>query len=77
LQDRFTDIAVSSSLQRPSATEEAVKALTVLGYPAAAAEEAVRTALGEGTQDGSHDETSAVVRAALQHLTTSLRGSTV
>jgi Holliday junction DNA helicase RuvA len=77
LQDRFADIAVSSSLPRPPAAEEAVKALTILGYPAAAAEEAVRTALGDGTQDGSHRETSAVVRAALQHLTTSRRGSTV
>jgi Holliday junction DNA helicase RuvA len=77
LQDRFTDIAVSSSLQRSSAAEEAVKALTILGYPTAAAEEAVRTALGDGTQDGSHKETSAVVRAALEHLTTSRRGSTV
>jgi len=77
LQDRFADIAVSSSLPRPAAAEEAVKALTILGYPAAAAEEAVRTVLGDGTQDSSHRETSAVVRAALQHLTTSRRGTTV
>ena len=73
LQDRFTDIAVSTSLSRPQAAGEAVKALTTLGYSAAAAEEAVRTAL----EDGSNKDTSAVVRAALQHLTTSRQGSTV
>ena len=73
LQDRFTDIAVSTSLSRPQAAGEAVKALTTLGYAAAAAEEAVRTAL----EDGSNKDTSAVVRAALQHLTTSRQGSTV
>ncbi|MEE8360889.1 MAG: Holliday junction branch migration protein RuvA [Gemmatimonadales bacterium] len=77
LQDRFADIAVATSLPRPPAAEEAVKALTILGYPAAAAEEAVRAALGDGTQDGARKDTSAVVRAALQRLTSSRRGSTV
>ena len=73
LQDRFKDIAVSSSMPRPPAAEEAVKALTILGYPASAAEDAVRIVIGNGQQQ----DTSTVVRQALQQLTTARKGTTV
>jgi Holliday junction DNA helicase RuvA len=71
LQDRFKDIAVASTMPQPTAGAEAVKALTILGYPAAAAEEAVRTTLTAGVDA----DTSTVVREALQHLTSTRGGS--
>jgi len=73
LQDRFKDLSVTSSMRRPRAAEEAVKALAILGYPAAAADVAVREAIS-----GSDDQdTAAIVRRALQRLTTAPGGSTV
>ncbi|MEE8477325.1 MAG: Holliday junction branch migration protein RuvA [Gemmatimonadales bacterium] len=72
LQDRFKDIAVSSTMPQPTVAVEAVKALRILGYPAAAAEEAVRASLTDGRQV----DTSTVVRQALQHLTNARGGST-
>ncbi|MEE8061439.1 MAG: Holliday junction branch migration protein RuvA [Gemmatimonadales bacterium] len=72
LQDRFKDIAVSSTMPQPTVAVEAVKALTILGYPTAAAEEAVRASLTDGRQV----DTSTVVRQALQHLTNARGGST-
>jgi holliday junction DNA helicase RuvA len=66
LQDRFDDLP---ELLPPAAvtapgSEQAVRALTSLGYSPAAAEEAVRSALS----NGGDPETSAVVRRALQLL---------
>ncbi len=72
LQDRFKDIAVSSTMPQPTVVVEAVNALTILGYPTAAAEEAVRASLTDGRQV----DTSTVVRQALQHLTNARGGST-
>ena len=71
LQDRFKDIAVSSTMPQPTAAVEAVKALTILGYTAAAAEEAVRAVM----TDGRDVDTSTVVREALHHLTNVRGGS--
>jgi Holliday junction DNA helicase RuvA len=71
LQDRFKDLSVATSLPRPAAAEEALLALTTLGYPRAAAEDAIRAVTGSGKQL----ETETVVRHALQHLTTSRQGS--
>jgi len=65
LQDRFDDLP---ELSRPTAvapgSQQAVRALTGLGYAPAAAEEAVRSALA----NGGDPETAAVVRRALQML---------
>ena len=65
LQDRFKDIAVTSTMPQPTAAVEAVKALTILGYPTAAAEEAVRAIV----TDRRDVDTSTLVREALHHLT--------
>ena len=71
LHDRFKDMSVASTIPQPTAAAEAVQALTILGYPAAAAEEAVRTTM----VDGRDLDTSAVVREALQHLTKARGGA--
>ena len=68
LGDRLDDIAVATgtapaTLATPSA--DAVRALTALGYPAAAAEHAVRTTI----ERGAPLETAALVRRALTDLT--------
>jgi Holliday junction DNA helicase RuvA len=65
LRDRFDDLPDLAAPNRtPAGAESAVRALTGLGYAAAAAEEAVRSALA----NGGDPETSAVVRRALQVL---------
>ena len=64
LQDRLGDVVLDSAPSTPRGGAQAVRALENLGYPAAAAEEAVRQALD--AEPGA--ETAQVVRAALKHL---------
>ena len=67
LQDRFDDLPdFPAAPPVPAGADRAVRALTGLGYGAAAAEDAVRSALA----NGGDPETSAVVRRALQLLAT-------
>ena len=66
LQDRFDDVPelLPAVAAAPPGSEQAVRALTGLGYAPASAEDAVRGALA----NGGDPETSAVVRRALQLL---------
>lgn len=64
LHDRFSDLAVETGPARSTASEEATRALTALGYQAAAADEAVRAVLSRGAPD----DTAGLVRLALQQL---------
>jgi Holliday junction DNA helicase RuvA len=70
LHDRFGDVPVEAAGPRLSGSDQAVRALTGLGYAPAAAEEAVRTALAAGAEG----ETAAVVRRALQVLAAARTG---
>jgi Holliday junction DNA helicase RuvA len=65
LRDRFGDVAVEAGPAPPRAGEAAVQALTGLGYTAALAEDAIRAVLALGETD----DTSLIVRRALQRLT--------
>lgn len=68
LGDRLDDLPVSSGSTAGAAgspSADAVRALSALGYPAAAAEAAVRSAIEQGTTL----ETAALVRRALTDLT--------
>ena len=49
LQDRFSDVVVEATRPRAAGSEDAVRALMGLGYGVAAADDAVRAALAEGT----------------------------
>jgi Holliday junction DNA helicase RuvA len=70
LQDRLGDVVLDSAPSAPRGGAQAVRALENLGYPAAAAEAAVRQVL-----DGEPGlETAQVVRAALKHLMSSRGG---
>jgi Holliday junction resolvasome RuvABC DNA-binding subunit len=71
LRDRFKDLPVSAEPPAPRAEQASVRALTSLGYTAAAAEEAVRAAL----LAGATDDTSLIVRRALQRLSAGKGGS--
>lgn len=62
LRDRFADVDVKTEPSAPRPAEAAVQALTGLGYSPAVAEDAVRQVLA----GGGDEETSAVVRRALQ-----------
>jgi Holliday junction DNA helicase RuvA len=62
LSDRFADSEIEPAPSIPRPAEEAVQALTALGYPPAAAEDAIRQVLGQG-EDG---DTPQLVRKALQ-----------
>ncbi len=64
LRDRFDDVPLEPEAARTSGSDEAVRALVGLGYAAGAAEDAVRTALAEG----SSEETPHLIRRALQRL---------
>ncbi len=64
LSDRFADIALAPAAAGGRPGDEAVRALTALGYAPAAADEAVRAALVPGASDNVQE----VVRRALQHL---------
>ena len=67
LRDRFSDVVVEAKLPRVEGSEDAVRALVGLGYGTAAADDAVRAALAEGTPR----ETAQLIRRALQQLTPS------
>jgi holliday junction DNA helicase RuvA len=71
LQDRFSDIVLEPAGVRAPGSEEAVRALTGLGYAVAAADDAVRAAIAEG----SPVETPQLIRRALQQLAAT-RGAT-
>jgi Holliday junction DNA helicase RuvA len=62
LSDKFADVEVEAAKSVPRPAEEAVQALTALGYAPAVAEDAIRQALGQG-EDG---DTAQLVRRALQ-----------
>lgn len=71
LRDRFEDVAVEAGAAPPQAGEAAVLALTGLGYTASLAEDAVRVVLALGETD----DTSLIVRRALQRLTAGKGGA--
>jgi Holliday junction DNA helicase RuvA len=64
LHDRFQDATLESADVEPGGSDQAVRALTGLGYAPAAAEDAVRAALAAGPDN----DTAIVVRRALQVL---------
>jgi Holliday junction DNA helicase RuvA len=64
LNDKFGDVAVTPLAPRPPGTDDAVLALVGLGYPAAAAESAVRAALAAGAPE----DPAPLIRRALQQL---------
>jgi len=65
LSDRFADLAVTPVAGPSRVSDEAVRALTALGYSPAVADDAVRAALAGGSSDGIE----ALVRRALQQVT--------
>ena len=65
LSDRFADVAVGRAPGPARASDEAVRALTALGYSTAVADDAVRAVLAAGSGDG----VETLVRRALQQLT--------
>ncbi len=66
LSDRFADLAIAPAAGPGRSSDEAVRALTALGYSTAVADEAVRAVLAAG----STDAVETLVRRALQQLTT-------
>ena len=66
LQDRFADLVLEAEPARPEGSDGAVRALVGLGYGPGAAEDAVRAALAAGAPE----ETSQLIRRALQQLAT-------
>ncbi len=70
LRDRFDDVALEPEIEPTAGSDEAVRALVGLGYPAGAAEDAVRAAIA----GGSSEETPQLIRRALQRL--AARGGT-
>jgi holliday junction DNA helicase RuvA len=64
LQDKFGDITVEPPARRPAGADEAVQALVGLGYGPGAADEAVRGVMA----DGAPQETTQLIRRALQQL---------
>jgi len=64
LEDRFGEIVLEPAGARSGGAEEAVRALVGLGYGSSAADDAVRAAAAEGPTD----DTSHLVRRALQQL---------
>ena len=70
LSDRFADIAMAPAQRMSRPAEEAARALVTLGYPPAAADEAVRAALALDQTDN----VAAIVRLALQQLSTQKGG---
>ena len=70
LSDRFADIPLAPAVRPGRPADEAARALITLGYPAAAADDAVRAVLpGAKTED-----VATLVRQALQYLTTQRGG---
>lgn len=70
LQDRFKQFDLEPVELEPRPGEEAVHALTGLGYPMPVAQEAVRGAL----EEGASDQPEQLIRRALQRLATTRRG---
>lgn len=66
LQDKFADVSLEAELPSPAGSDGAVRALVGLGYGPGPAEDAVRAALASGAPE----ETSQLIRRALQQLTT-------
>ena len=66
LSDRFADLALAPLAGPARPSDEAVRALTALGYTTPVADEAVRAVLSAGGADG----VETLVRRALRHLTT-------
>jgi Holliday junction DNA helicase RuvA len=64
LSDRFSDLAVATVPVGGRPADEAVRALTALGYSPAASDEAVRAVLAPGSTEAVPE----LVRRALQHL---------
>jgi len=64
LQDKFGDVTVEAPVSRSAGADEAVRALVGLGYGPGAADAAVRAALA----DGAPQDTSHLIRRALQQL---------
>jgi Holliday junction DNA helicase RuvA len=62
LNDKFADVEVEPARATPRPAEEAVRALTALGYSPALAEDAVRQVLGPGEEV----DTAQLVRRSLQ-----------
>jgi len=71
LRDRFADLPVAAEPAAIRPDQASVSALTGLGYPVAAAEDAVRAVL----QAGETGDTSLIVRRALQRLTAAKGGN--
>lgn len=71
LRDKFADLPVAAEPAEARPDQASVRALTGLGYPQAAAEEAVRAAL----RAGATEDTALIVRRALQHLAAGKGGS--
>ena len=69
LRDRLDDVALERPGPAPAGGDDAVRALVGLGYAPGAAEDAVRSALA----GGGPEETSQLIRRALQQLA-SVRG---
>ena len=70
LSDRFADVPLAPAARAGRPADEAARALVTLGYGAAAADDAVRFVL---TRDQTED-VAALVRQALQYLTTQRGG---
>jgi holliday junction DNA helicase RuvA len=70
LHDKFADVTIETPSVAVGGSDQAVRALTGLGYAPAAAEDAVRSVLA----DGSATDTATVVRRALQVLAASRTG---
>ena len=71
LQDRFKELKVDAVPVAPRPGDEAVRALTGLGYPPATAEEVVRAVL----EEGAPAQPAQLIRRALQRLATTTRGA--
>jgi Holliday junction DNA helicase RuvA len=76
LSDRFGDLPAAAGTPGPARApaDEAVRALAALGYTTATADEAVRAVLAAGSGEGGGDGVEALVRRALQHLTSTRPG---
>ncbi|MBM4186970.1 MAG: Holliday junction branch migration protein RuvA [Gemmatimonadetes bacterium] len=72
LSDRFADIPVAAGPRSGSAAEEAQRALLALGFPPAAADEAVRSAVTAGPAD----DAATLIKRALQLVSTPKTGGT-
>lgn len=70
LSDRFADVPLAPAVRAGRPADEAARALVTLGYGAAAADDAVRVVL---TREKTED-VAALVRQALQYLTTQRGG---